>query len=143
MGGVGIVNGAKAEAFIEARGTRGDGAESDGGEVAAGLIDEGYEQGATDMLIAPVGSDIDAADAPSGGVVEVGIAVEAADGDEHAVIDAAEQDFSGAVIAILPAGELIHEGVEEVEALGTGLFVKAVNAGVGQFDSLESWHSSG
>ena len=111
--------------------------------MAAGVVEESCEQSGSDVLIAKIGADIDATDASDGGVIEVRIAVEAADGYQHTVVDAAEQDFSGGVITVLAAGELIHEGIEEVETFGAGLGVEAVDAWDRKLDFPEDGHSSG
>jgi len=134
VGGVGVLDGTETEAFVEAGGGGVDGAQTDGTELAAGMIEEGDDERAAKTLAARGGTDVDATDAAGLRIVEKGIDVEATNGGEEIVFKAAEEDFSRLVESVFRAGRLVDECIDEMEAFGACLRVKCVEAGDGKGD---------
>jgi hypothetical protein len=87
VGRVGIVDWAKAEAFVKAGGSGIFSAQTDAVEVLAGVVDEGGHEGPPCTKIPPYGANIDAANAADGGVAGERVEVEAADSDEGVALD--------------------------------------------------------
>ena len=126
---VGIGDGAEAEGFVQTRGVRRDGAQTDAPEVRASLGDQQLDEACADARTSRSRADVHAADTADVGVIEERIAVEAADGDEVTAVKGAEESLAGAGEPVFAGLPLAFEGSEELEALRERFGDEGVQAG--------------
>lgn len=124
-----VFNGRESHTFVEARCVFVFCAEAYVTEALSGLFHEGGDEGSAYSLIAPCGTDVDAADAAGVWFGGEGIDGEPADGDELAVVEVAAEDFTGGFEAIGSAGPLVNEGINEVVAVSFCFGVKFFQSG--------------
>ncbi len=129
VGGVGVGDGHEAEFLVEVGGGGVFGAEANTVEMLAAVVEEPADHGRAESLFAPGGADVDAANAADAGGVEEGIAIEAADGDEQAVLDGSAEDFAGCGETILAAGPFADQFFDELVVFLEGFGAERADAG--------------
>jgi hypothetical protein len=131
VGCVGVADGSEAHSFVEACCAGVFGAETYEAEALSGLFYEGGDQCAAYSLVAPCGTDVDAADTACAGFGSEGVDGESADCDELAVVEVAAENFAWSFEAIDSAGPLVDERVDEVVAVFFASTWSASSPGIG------------
>jgi hypothetical protein len=142
VGCVRVVNGGKADSFVEACRLVVLGAQADAMEVRAGVVHEGGYERSANAFVSPRRAHVDASDASGVQFVDKRVMGESAYGDQKTLIEISAEDLSGRVEAVLSACPLVQQLIDEAMALVARFCAQDVHSGDRQPDLLYRDHGS-
>nr|WP_251106316.1 hypothetical protein [Alloacidobacterium dinghuense] len=137
MSCVRICDGGKAYLLVHTGRIGSFGTKSHDAKMLSGFGEECGDERSSDALIPPCLFHVDAPDPANFRIGGEWIAIESAYGDQQALIEVAAEDLSGAVEAILCAGSVVEQRLDEVVAFAACLGLQLFHSRHGQLNLLD------